>query len=104
VLIPGREWRTGLLQFSFWALNAGLMAMCVLSLLPVGLLQTKASVEHSYWYARSSEFLQTDLMQTLRWMRVPGDTLFFVGAVALVIFVLGLKTGWSFQKNEDDVM
>jgi nitric oxide reductase subunit B len=38
-------------------------------------------------------------MQNLRWMRVPGDTVFFLGAVALVIFVAGLKTGYSFRKN-----
>lgn len=100
VLIPGREWKDGLLRFSFWSLNIGLMAMCVLSLLPVGLLQTKASVEKGYWFARSSEFMQTDLMQFLRWMRVPGDTIFFLGAVALVIFVAGLKTGQSFRKVE----
>ena len=37
VLIPGVEWKNGLLQFSFWSLNVGLMAMCILSLLPVGL-------------------------------------------------------------------
>ena len=102
VLIPGREWKDGLLKFSFWALNAGLMGMCLLSLLPVGLLQTNASVQHSYWYARSSEFMQTDLMQTLRWMRVPGDTVFFLGAVALVLFVAGLKTGHSFRKTDSD--
>jgi len=99
VLIPGREWKDGLMRFSFWALNGGLAAMCGLSLLPVGLMQTSASVEHGYWYARSSEFMQTDLMQTLRWMRVPGDTLFFLGAVALVIFVAGLKTGHSFKSK-----
>ncbi|MEZ5939747.1 MAG: nitric-oxide reductase large subunit [Planctomycetaceae bacterium] len=101
VLIPGKEWKDGLLRFSFWSLNGGLMTMCLLSLLPVGLLQTQASVEHSYWYARSSEFMQTDLMQTLRWMRVPGDTVFFFGAVALVLFVAGLKTGHSFKKEEN---
>lgn len=73
--------------------------MCVLSLLPVGLLQTKAAVETGYWYACSSEFMQTDLMQTLRWLRVPGDTIFFLGAVTLVIFVAVLKTGHSFRKS-----
>jgi nitric oxide reductase large subunit len=52
-----REWKEGLLGFSFWAMNGGLAAMIVLSLLPVGLLQTVASVQHGYWYARSSEFL-----------------------------------------------
>ena len=99
VLIPGREWKDGLVRSSFWMLNVGLMAMCILSLLPVGLMQTWASVEHGYWYARSSEFMQTELMQTLRWMRVPGDTVFFLGAVALVVFVAGLKTGHSFRKS-----
>lgn len=99
VLIPGRDWKDGLLCWSFWLLNGGLLAMCVLSLLPVGLLQTWASVEHGYWYARSAEFMQTPLMQNLRWMRVPGDTIFFLGAVALVVFVAGLMTGHSFRKS-----
>ncbi|MEO8269967.1 MAG: cbb3-type cytochrome c oxidase subunit I, partial [Aureliella sp.] len=101
VLIPGRAWRDGALRLGFWGMNIGLFAMCILSLLPVGLLQTKASVETGYWYARSSEFMQTDLLQTLRWMRVPGDTIFFFGAVALVWFILGLKTGHSFSKVDD---
>ena len=99
-LIPGRQWKDGLLKFSFWSLNGGLMMMCILSLLPVGLMQTSASVEHGYWYARSAEFMHTPTMQNLRWMRVPGDTVFFLGAVALVIFVAGLKTGHSFRKAE----
>lgn len=97
-LIPGVQWKDGLLRFSFWSLNLGLLAMCVLSLLPVGLMQTWASVEHGYWYARSGEFLQSPLMQNLRWMRVPGDTIFFLGAVALTLFVAGLKTGHSFRR------
>ena len=77
---PGREWKEGWLKFAFWAMNIGLFAMCVGSLLPVGLLQTWASVDQGYWYARSSEFLGTPLMQTLRWMRVPGDTIFAAGS------------------------
>jgi nitric oxide reductase subunit B len=101
VLITGVEWKEGLLRFSFWALNAGLMIMCVGSLLPLGLMQTWASVEHGYWYARSAEFMQTPVMQNLRWFRVPGDTLFFLGAVALVIFVGGLRTGHSFRRRDD---
>jgi nitric oxide reductase subunit B len=100
VLIPGREWKDGLLKFSFWSLNGGLFAMCILSLLPVGLLQTWASVEHGYWYARSGEFMQSDILQSLRWLRVPGDTVFFLGAVSLVLFVAGLKTGRSFRDGD----
>jgi nitric oxide reductase subunit B len=84
---PAGEWRENWLRFAFWAMNAGLFLMCVGSLLPVGLAQTWASVEHGYWYARSSEFLRSPLMQRLRWMRVPGDTLFALGALTLVWFV-----------------
>jgi nitric oxide reductase subunit B len=61
-----------------------------ISLLPVGLMQTWASVEYGYWYARSAEFLQTELMTTLRWLRAIGDTIFGIGAVALVWFVFSL--------------
>jgi len=81
------EWRESWLRFAFWGMNAGLFLMCVGSLLPVGLAQTWASVDQGYWYARSSEFLGSPLMQRLRWMRVPGDTVFAIGAVVLVAFV-----------------
>src|SRR5262245_37755537 len=91
------EWKEGLLSFSFWAMNGGLMAMIVLSLLPVGLLQTVASVKHGYWYSRSGEFLGQGLMQTLRWQRMPGDTLFAIGAIAFVVFVFGLGLGYSLK-------
>lgn len=90
-LSPDMVWREGWLRFSFWAMNGGLLAMCLLSLLPVGLMQTWASVDQGYWYARSSEFLGTPLMQNLRWMRVPGDTLFAIGAFVLVIFVATIR-------------
>lgn len=99
-LLPDREWKEGLLRFSFWSINIGLFAMCMLSLLPVGLMQTWASVDQGYWYARSAELMQTPVMQNFRWMRVPGDTIFFLGAVALVVFIAGLKTGHSFQPDK----
>jgi len=87
------EWREGLLRFAFWGMNIGLLMMCVGSLLPVGLAQTWASVQHGYWFARSSEFLDSPLMQTLRWMRVPGDTIFALGALVLVWFVFAGRSG-----------
>jgi len=77
-----------LLGFSFWALNIGLLAMVVLSVLPVGLMQTWASVEHGYWYARSAEFLHAGAMDTFRWLRVVGDTILAAGAVAFVLAIL----------------
>ncbi|MCA9410790.1 MAG: nitric-oxide reductase large subunit, partial [Candidatus Omnitrophica bacterium] len=96
-------WKTNVLAFSFWSINIGLALMVLISVLPVGLMQTWASVDSGLWYARSAEFLQTDLMETLRWMRVIGDTIFAVGVVALGWFVLGLKTGWSLTEEVDRI-
>ena len=36
-------------------------------------------------------------IKLLRWMRVPGGTLFAIGAIALVIFIVGLRYGWSLE-------
>lgn len=87
---PERKWNVRLLSFAFWSINIGMMLEILLSLLPIGLLQTYQSVSQGYWYARSPQFMQTDLMQMLRWMRMFGDTIFGIGAVAFVWFSLGL--------------
>lgn len=80
------------IQYAFWLLNIGLFAMVTFSLLPVGLAQTWASVEYGYWYARSAEFLYTETMQIFKWSRVFGDTLFSIGIVLFVWFVLKFRT------------
>lgn len=100
-LAARNEWKDGVIRFAFWSINVGLGLMVLLSVLPVGLAQTWASVEHGLWYARSMEFLQQPYMDTLRWLRVIGDTLFGVGALALGYFVVGLKTGWSLEATPD---
>ncbi len=87
---PERKWNEKVLAFAFWAINIGMMLEILLSLLPIGLLQTYQSVTYGYWAARSSEFMQTDLMQFLRWMRLFGDTIFAIGAVVFVWFALKL--------------
>ena len=87
---PERKWNTKLLGFAFWAINIGMLLEILLSLLPIGLLQTYQSVSQGYWYARSPEFMQTSPMQTLRWMRLFGDTIFAIGAVAFVWFAINL--------------
>ena len=97
---PRAAWKEGWLRFAFWGMNAGLLIMCVGSLLPVGLAQTWASVEHGYWYARSTEFLGLPYMQTLRWLRVPGDTIFAVAALVLVAFVFVGRSGSAKRVEE----
>ena len=87
---PELKWKERPIWFAFWAINIGLMLEIILSLLPVGLMQTYQSVSVGYWSARSSEFMQTDLMQTLRWLRMIGDTIFALGAISFVYFALNL--------------
>jgi nitric oxide reductase subunit B len=94
-------WKDKVISFSFWSLNIGLLLMIFLSILPIGLLQTVASVEHGTWFARSAEFLQQPNLQILRWLRVLGDTIFALGTVGLIYFVIGLKTGWSLHDEID---
>jgi nitric oxide reductase subunit B len=96
---PLVAWKEGLVRFGFWATNIGLFAMVTISLLPVGLMQTWASVEHGYWYARSPEFLQSGVIETFRWLRVIGDTVFATGSLALAAFVIGLRTGGSTRRD-----
>jgi nitric oxide reductase subunit B len=98
-LRPGAAWRTAPIAWAFWLINVGLALMVALSLLPLGILQTWASVETGTWWARSAEFMKQPLMDTLRWLRVPGDTIFAIGALVLGWFVLGLATGWSLERT-----
>ncbi|KFN45000.1 nitric-oxide reductase large subunit [Arenimonas oryziterrae] len=89
-LLPDADWNAKPLRISFWTLNIGLSMMAVFTLLPLGLLQLNAALEHGYWYARSAEFMGRPIIDVLVWMRVPGDTVFSVGALALAWFVLRL--------------
>jgi nitric oxide reductase subunit B len=98
-LRPGMAWKDKPLAIAFWCINIGLFAMVVISVLPIGLMQAWASVEHGTWYARSSEFLQSPLVTKIRWSRIFGDTLFAFGAMVLGAFILGLLTGHSYDKS-----
>jgi len=100
-LTGARPWKEGALRFSFWAMNVGLALMVALSLLPIGIAQTWASVETGLWYARSADFLQLPWVETLRWMRLIGDTVFSIGVAALAWFMLGLLTGWSYAPTQE---
>jgi nitric oxide reductase subunit B len=77
--------------------------MVLLSDLPRGLMQTVASVNEGMWWARSADFMQQGIMETFRWLRVIGDTIFGIGVVVLGWFVLGIKTGWSLTDKPDAV-
>ena len=92
-------WKDRWVKFAFWSINIGLTTMVLISVLPIGLAQTVASVKEGLWYARSAEFLHQPAMLTLKWLRVIGDTIFAIGTVALAWFIFGLKGGWSIEKK-----
>lgn len=98
---PHYRLHQGLMRTAFWGLNAGLALMIFTSLLPIGFIQFHASVSQGLWYARSEEFMQQPLLQTLRWVRTFGDVVFIVGAVSVALqVVLGLRDRTPAFKEE----
>ena len=96
---PGLVWPERLLKFAFWGINLGLGAMVLISVLPVGLMQTWAAVDEGYWYARSAEFLNTPIMNALRWLRVIGDTVFAIGAVLFAVAIARMTIARSARQE-----
>ena len=81
-------WNQKWIKIAFWSINIGIAKMTFLSLLPQGILQTYASVEHGYAYARSAEFIHSPIMQALVSARVPGDVVFSVGVYPFAWFMI----------------
>lgn len=86
-------WSDNLLRPMFWLLNIGLAMMVFISLVPAGIYQTWASITKGMWFARSPEVVHSHLMETLVWMRVPGDIVFALGTVCLALFAWRLLSG-----------
>ena len=79
-----------LLAPAFWGLNIGLGMMVFLSLLPAGIYQAWHSITTGLWYARSPEIIHSKAMETLVWLRVPGDVVFAIGGLFLALYALRL--------------
>ena len=86
-------WSDRTLKWVFWLFNGGLAMMVFGSLLPQGIIQGLVSFERGYWHARSAELLHSPVMETLVWLRVPGDVVFALGAVLLLVFLARLEIG-----------
>ena len=78
------------LKPAFWSLNIGLAMMVFMSLLPAGIYQAYASISKGLWYARSPEVIHSGVMETLVWLRVPGDIVFAVGSALLAVYAYRL--------------
>lgn len=99
-LKPEAVWNEALLRNSFWTFNIGLSLMAALTLLPLGLLQLNAALENGYWFARSAEFMGQPIIDLLVWLRVPGDTIFSVGALLLAWVVMRM---WIAPRDKVEV-
>lgn len=87
-LMRNDAWSNRLVATSFWCLNIGLLLMLLLNIFPAGIVQMVASYEHGFWYARSYEFLQSDLFQRFTWFRALGDLIFILGGVLPLVFLI----------------
>lgn len=87
-ITPEKAWNEKLLNFSFWHINGGLAVMMIFGLIPNGFYQLIQSVNHGTWYARSAEVIHSRFMEWTVWLRIPGDVIFTVGALAMMVFVV----------------
>jgi nitric oxide reductase subunit B len=99
VMAGEKPWGERVVKFGFWGVNVGLVLMVLLSMLPIGIIQTVASIDKGLWYARSAELLQQPYMQNLKWMRAIGDTVFALGIVAVAWFVFRSQVGGGIAKG-----
>ena len=86
-------WSDRTLTWVFWLFNGGLAMMVFGSLLPQGIIQALVSFGRSYWHARAPELMHSPLMETLVWLRVPGDIVFALGALLLLVFLARVEFG-----------
>jgi nitric oxide reductase subunit B len=75
-IVNPRYWKEKWIMTGFWGLNAGLMGMILITLVPVGVLQALESFENGFWSARSWDFYQRPIINTLLWLRMIPDTVF----------------------------
>lgn len=87
---PG-HWSPRLARLSFWSINIGLLLMVMLDLFPAGLMQFEAVVDNGLWFARSEAFMGANSFQTLTWMRIIGGSVFTLGGVLPLVWIVATK-------------
>ena len=93
-----RTWENTKLKRAFWLLNIGLVAMVAFSLLPIGIIQAYTSITKGYSFARDSDLLYSPVVQTLKWLRMIGDTIFSIGIFYFCWFTIN-ETIYNFKRK-----
>ena len=60
-----RAWNNVKLKRAFWFLNIGLIAMVLISLLPIGIIQAYTSISKGYSFAREADLYCIHLLYKL---------------------------------------
>merc|ERR1712084_56132 len=84
------KWNTYILDLGLKIMNLGMVLQIFLSIFPIGLYQFKLAVTYGYWYARSEHFQGDFVVQYLKLMRAAGDSIFAVGMLMILYFMLDL--------------
>lgn len=93
LMVKSERWNPLLVRTSFWSINIGLMLMVVLDLFPAGALQLKTIMDYGFWYGRSDAFITGTTFESLTWMRAIGASLFLLGGVIPLAWLLVSRWG-----------
>lgn len=88
LLTTQQQWPTRVLRVSFWSINSGLMLMVLLDLFPAGIHQFNSVTNNGLWFARSQQFINSEIFQGLTWLRIIGGSIFTLGGVLPLAWVV----------------
>lgn len=92
-LVNSSVWNARLVSISFWSINGGLILMVLMDLFPAGIHQLFTVIDQGYWFARSQEFIQSAPFQTMTWLRIMGGSLFLMGGVLPLTWLVFKSAG-----------
>ncbi len=99
-LFAKASWNPKLIRTAFWSLNIGILLMMFLDLFPAGVAQLAAVLQEGYWFARSQEFIQGSVFQTLTYFRSVGIVVFVVGGLLPLVWFI-LSRGFQLRREVD---
>jgi nitric oxide reductase subunit B len=101
-MVDRNHWSDYPLKISFWGFNAGLSAMTLLTLFPIGIAQAWTSYKEGLWVARDASFFQRPFVSTLGQLRIIPDTVIIVlGVLPLLFFLFRTFPHLKQQKVEE---
>lgn len=76
-----------LLDYGLFTMNVGMLTQLVSFVIPVGFYQFYISTQYGYWFARSTLLHMNYVVDTAKFLRMPGDIAFGAGLVMIGYFV-----------------